>query len=276
MNRSLWGEYNNARRFSTLPKNEQNRLIKLLLTDEAVQGYYADSIINMIKQHLDDKTFLSIAYHFMKNGRAYSMKSHNTHEIFSAAHNIDPSGIKAIVVNANSSTLNKLILLCDNLTTKEEVKGLRALSTSRYIPNKMHELKYKPKLEALKKLPPIMRLKTIETLVNSRRLRYNVFDNISEDEFKALLFTSSLKHTDRVQVVCNKYEELKYMGIESTIRISGFCDLCGDYSITIKSSVIRTPTGIKDTNLGRIIVNKTYCPLCYSHMKQEPTFEGVK
>ncbi|MHA2280305.1 MAG: hypothetical protein ACXAC5_05600, partial [Promethearchaeota archaeon] len=212
MSRSLWKEYHKARRFSTLSKDEQDNLIKLLLTPEAPKSYYSDSLVNMIRPHLDDKTFLNIANNFLRNGRAYSMKSRNTHEIFDAAYRIDPSGTKVIAMDAKSPALNKLILLCDNLTLEEEVRGLRALSSSKYIPSKVHELKYKPKLAALKKLPPVMRLKTIETLMNSRKLKYNIFENVPEDEFKALLFTSSLKHTDRVQTACNQYDEIKYMG----------------------------------------------------------------
>jgi len=276
LSRNLWSEYNKARRFSTLTKIEQDELIKLLHTKDAAQSYYFDSLVNMVKPHIDKKTFLSIARNFIENGRAGAMKSRNTYEIFEAAYRIDPSGIKSLVTNSGSSTLSKLALICDNLTIDEEVKGLRALSTSKYMPNKIHELKYKPRLDAIKKLPPVMRLKTIETLVNSRRLKYNIFENIPEDEFKAMLFTSSLKHTDRVQTVCNKYDELKYMGVESTVRISGCCDLCGDYSITIKSNVIRTPTGMKETNLGRFLINRSYCPFCYSNLKQDPIFEEIK
>ena len=276
LNRSLWSEYNKARRFSTLQKDEQDRLVKLLQTKEAAQSYYFDSLVNMVRPHIDHKTFLSIARNFIENGKAGAMKSRNTHEIFEAAYRIDPSGTKSLASNSSSSAMGKLVLMCDNLTIDEEVKGLRALSTSKYMPNKIHELKYKPKLEALKKLPPVMRLKTIETLVNSRRLKYNIFENVPEDEFKALLFTSSLKHTDRVQTVCNKYEELKYMGVESTVKISGCCDLCGEYSVSITSKVIRTSTGMRETNLGRFLINRSYCPFCYTNLKQEPTFEAIK
>ena len=276
MNRNLWSEYHKARRFSTLPKDEQDNLIKLLLTKEAPRSYYSDSIINIIRPHLDDKTFLNIARNFLSNGRAHSMNTRSVHEIFDAAYRIDPSGIKVIAMDAKSPVLNKLILLCDNLTFEEEVKGLRALSTSKYIPNKVHELKYKPRLDALKKLPPVMRLKTIETLMNSRRLKYNIFENVPKDEFKALLFTSSLKHTDRVQIACNQYNEIKYMGIKSTVKVSGCCDLCGEYSITVTSKVIKTITGMKASTLGRYVIDRTYCPFCYTGLKQEPVFEEVK
>jgi hypothetical protein len=273
---NLWSEYNKAKRFSTLRKDEQDSLIKVLQTKEAAQSYYFGALINVIKPHIDHKIFLSMAYNFIENGRAGAMKSRNTHEIFEAAYRIDPSGIKSLAFNSSSSALTKLILICDNLTIDEEVKGLRALSTSKYMPNKIHELKYKPKLEALKKLPPVMRLKTIETLANSGRLKYNIFEHVPEDEFKALLFTSSLKHTDRVQVACNKYDELKYMGIESTVRVSGCCSLCGDYSISITSKVVRTSTGMKETSLGRYLINRSNCPFCYTTLKQKPTFEEIK
>jgi hypothetical protein len=273
---NLWQEYHKVRRFTTLSKDEQNRIIELLKTKEAANSYYYDSLINIIRPHLDEKTFIEIVYNYFNNGRSTAMKSHNTQEIFEMAYSIDPSRIKTFVTNSKSQTLNKLVLLCDNITEEEEVKGLRALSSSKYIPDKIHEIKYKPRLEPLKKLPPVMRLKTIEALMSSRRLKYNIFENIPDDEFKALLFTSSLKHTDRVQAVCNKYDEIKYMGIESTVRISGNCSLCGEYSITVTSKVIRTITGMRSSNLGRYVTNRPYCPFCYTALKQEPTFEEVK
>lgn len=273
---SLWNEYGNARNFPILSKSDQDRLITLLLTKEVVRYYYSDVIINIIRPHLDNKTFIDIAYNFINNGKAYSMKSNNTYEIFNAMYNIDPTGSKVAIMNSKIPALNKLILMCNDLTIEEEIKGLRALSTSKYIPSKIYKLRYKPRLKALIKLPPIMRLKTIEALINSRKLKYNIFENIPNDKFKALLFTPALnlKYSDKVETIYNKYDEIKYMGIESTVKVSGQCDLCGDYSITIKSNVIRTSTGMRATNLGRLAINKVYCPFCYTKLKQEPVFEG--
>lgn len=276
MSNNLWNEYSNIRRFTTLPKNEQSRIINLLKTKDAASSYYAGTLITMIQKHLSDKDYFDIAYNYIVNGKNFSVRSYNVQDIFSEAYRINPKKISNAIKESNIIQLNKLILMCNNITVEEEVKGLRALSTSKYIPYKIHDVKYKPRLDALKQLPPIMRLKAIESLLNNKKFRYNIFEHIPEDEFRALLFTSSLKYSDRIQAVYNEYQEIKYIGIESTVKVSGYCKICEEYSIIIKSRVIRTLTGINQTGIGRYITHRSCCPFCYSNLEQPPTFEEIK
>lgn len=268
---SLWKEYHNVRKFSSLPHNEKQRILDLLAKKEVLQSYYADTIVSAIKGQVDEKTYFKIASDFILYGKGTSMKSRAVLEIVEEAYRINSDETKNLLRKSTSNSLSKLILLCDNNSIDDEVKGLRALSGSKYVPSKIHAIKFKPRLEALKKLPPVMRLKALESLTNSRKLKYNIFENISEDDFKSLLFTSSLKHTERVETVCNKYSELKYMGIRSSVKVSGCCDFCGDFEVSVTSNVVRTKTGMQSTYFGRGLLRKC-CPFCLSILSQEPDF----
>jgi len=268
---NLWKEVGNIRKFNTLSVKEQSRILNLLSEEENLKSYYADLMISSLKGKVDDKTYFTIASKFLKCGEGSNMRSNHVYDIVEASFKIDPEKTTEILKNSKSNSLSKLILICDNYSVEDEVKGLRSLSTSKYMPDKIHAIKYSPRLEALKKLPPIMRLKTLEALTASNRLKYNIFEDINEEDFRSLLFTSSLKHTSRVETVCNKYDELKHMGVESSVKVRGTCDYCDDYEINITSKVMRTKTGMISTHLGNLLLRK-YCPFCHYTLQQEPAF----
>jgi hypothetical protein len=272
---NLWNEFDNVRKFNTLPVNEQNRIIGLLSDKNNMQDYYADTLIDLLKDKVSNETFLKMTFTFLLNGRPSYVRAGSIPNIVLAAGRIDQEKTKKVLMKSSSKNIPKLLLIFKNLSVEEEEFGLRALANSKYIPNEIHESKYEPTLKGLSRLPPVMRLKALETLTNNRNLKYNIFKNISEDEFRALVFTSSLKHTERVQEICNKFSELKNMGIESTVEVAGNCIYCGDYKVQINSKIIRTLTGARNTNLGKNLTHAT-CPFCYTTLKQEPIFRTIK
>lgn len=240
---------------------------------DSVKSYYADFIIMELGKYITPYEFFEIGINYLKNATPYQQPKAVVNIISRLmAHNATIT--KQAILKSNSKFITKLILTTDGISIDEEVLALRAISTSKYVPEEIYKIKYKPNLKALRKLPPVMRLKTLESLVNSRKVRYDIFGHISEDNFKALLFTSSLKHTDRVSAMANKYNELKYMGQKATLEIKGNCDICGDYSIKVTSGVIRTATGLRSAAGIKLLANH-YCPFCYNRMTNSPNIEKI-
>lgn len=268
----VWEEIRKIRAYSSLQKDEQTRIIDLLLDKKNVNLYYFDFLVFKIKDLVDDQTFYKIAINFILNGRASMLNDLYATSIVEKAYKTNPREVRKILFDSKAPALNKMLLMFGKCIEEEEIKGLRALSKSKYVPKRIHIRKYKPKLESLKKLPPIMRLNTLEALSNVNKLKYNIFGNFSEDEFKSLLFASSLKYTERIQTLQNKYSELKYVGLKSTIEVSGDCDFCGPYKMSLTSNVVRTVTGLKGTNLKMIA--KPNCPFCFSKLQSNPEFKA--
>ena len=124
--------------------------------------------------------------------------------------------------------------------------------------------KYKPSIAALKKLPPVMRLKTFETLLSNDSLAYNIFSNFkNEDDFKLMLFSSVLRHRDRAETVWEKYQEVSMLGKKGTIKSKFNCSNCGDYEINITSTRGRTKAGLDKMLFSRTAgMNSDICKLC--------------
>jgi hypothetical protein len=172
-----------------------------------------------------------------------------------------------MAVDANScSDLQKLILTYSDMTVEEEENGLRALATSKHVPEFIRTAKYQPTLDALKKLPSIMRLNCLETLTRSNYNSYNVFGKINDkEEFKALLFSSTIKYRDRAEAIWNKYQDLVGVGNPGSVKVTGTCKLCGDFEIIVNSLVVKTEEGLKSAKLGYQVYSD-YCPFCGNPM----------
>lgn len=269
---NLWKEYGNVIEYEKKSKLEQDRILRLLSDKANFNSYYYDSMIESLIGKISDTKYFELAKNVLSCGSRGPIPSASVERIIKEAFRIDHLATKDLFLASDSKMFNKLILICNNISIDEEIFGLRTISGSKYIPEIIRKSKYCPRLDALLKIPPIMRLKTLEALsCSNSRISYNMFKNISDSDFKALLFTPILKYSDRVESLCNKYDEIKYMGIEATVAVKANCESCGDYVVTLKSDIVRTKTGMSGYSIGRFVLSN-YCLFCSANLNTGPTF----
>ena len=174
----------------------------------------------------------------------------------------DQTVIRTMLSDINTGVSGKKALLSVNgLSVDEEESGLRAVATATHVPYALFDCKYSPSLDALKRLPPIMRLNTLEALSNRNHLSYNVFEKITdEEEFKTLLFSAATKYLDRVNNVWEKYQESMNKGVPGLVTVKYYCKDCGDIEIVVKSKHLHSKNAIMQSNIRAII--SEWCPVC--------------
>lgn len=262
---SLWNYYKDIENWKDTSKNKKEEIIDALMKDRIINSYnYPSTLSDVIGKLTDEQTILKLFDHFISKGSSYALGNDASYIIVHQVHEKvkDKQRIKDIIRDTKHKKLHRSFLLLENRTEKEEELGLRALAGVKYAPDVLYTKRYKPNINAIKNLPPIMRLNALETLLGNSNIAYNIFENCKdEDEFKALLFGSVLRHRDRVEVVCDKYREMKDLGSKATVLLKCSCENCGEYEISIKSTRVRTQTGLDATKIGSFMSNKS-CSLC--------------
>ena len=62
----------------------------------------------------------------------------------------------------------------------------------------------------LKELPPVLRLDVLESIMyNLENTSHIPFIDLTEDDLRHILFTTSIRHNRRVDYVVNKFKQLK-------------------------------------------------------------------
>ena len=257
--------YSDLRNFNTLSPTRQSEVLDLI--KKSTQDYYYEYAVEAIIEHLNKNDALDLFDNYAK--RANIKNSVRLHRLCLYVMKLDSVRIRSLIVNPSSSNdLQKMILWLSSFTIEEEEQGLRALSKSKQVPSFIYDAKYKPRIEALKKLPSIMRLNCLESLVNQKYNSYNIFGNITdEEEFKSLVFSSTLKHRDRVEALWNKYRDLKGVGSPGSILASGSCSGCGEFEIIINSMVVKTQECLKKSRIGCYSLG-SHCPFCGNRIEQ--------
>lgn len=263
---NLWNYSNKIENYSTLPPDEQKEVIDVMTSEESISHYYYESYLRILIPQLKDKDLIYnmvVNYLGSRRRRGYYYSDGALDLVVKIYELVDnKKGIKDLLKNTEDKSLARAYLLLDDITEDEEELGLRALSRSKYCPEIVYTRRYKPSVKAMAKLPPVMRLKTFETMLNNRHMGYNLLSNFSDpDEFKSLLFGAVLRHRERVELVWDKYQEISYIGQEATVEIKGTCENCGEYSLTLTSTRTRTKTGFNGTRIGRNL-NGSNCVLC--------------
>jgi len=260
---SLWKYYHDIGKFNELIPDRQQEIIDAILTVEYITAWnYPSMLATLIEKVSTDELAIKLLDNYLSNATYL-----DTDSSYKAIQNAyirckDKDIIKKIIKNCKLSPAHRALLGMKDLTFAEEDMGLRSLSTVKYAPNMIYENKYAPSKEAIKNLPPVMRLNMFETLLENNNIAYNVFANFTDPEdFKAMLFGAVLRHRGRVEIIWEKFNEIKNYGEEATIVISYTCANCGKFDISIKSVRARTETGLNKTQLGRHLRNKD-CPLC--------------
>jgi hypothetical protein len=266
---NLWNEYRASERFKHLAKTDQDRLIKLAMSKEVADWWYGNRFIKNIINNTDKKTASDVLYSFILHASSPRQEVQN---LITRYKEIDEAKTQEAILKNKSNSISKMILIFSNISLEEEILGLRALSTSKYSPKAIYDAKYTPSYDALLKLPSIMRLKTIEALCDIRYAKYNMFKNVSDEQFNNLLFPSVMRYRDRVERLTNQYKELIYMGVPSKVSVSGECEKCGKFEIAVSSSIMRTESGLKRTMVGRCITRHR-CPFCYGKLLFGPNFK---
>ena len=100
-----------------------------------------------------------------------------------------------------------LYALCSEHTPKGyALKALRAVGKRRNIPT----IKTPITTSMLKELPPVLRLDVLESIMYSLDSSTdNPFIDLTEDDLRHILFTTSIRHNQRVDYVVSKFKQLK-------------------------------------------------------------------
>lgn len=260
---SLWQLSSVIAKWKTSSREEQEEVL-CFMEKPQVMGYwsYTTTMHDLAKVASYEDCYRL----FSKYAKNKVAQSHNENIVSLAKTMYDLSTDKESFKNdlkGFTERMQTVYLLIPDTTIEEEVLGLRGLATRKYPPKGLFEHKYCPRLEAVEKLPTVMRLKTFEALLSNKFAPYNIFEKIDDaEEFKRLLFGAVLRHRERCEKVWEKYQEVVKKGEESTVKVDIFCPSCGDYSVTILSKHIRTETGLRSTRIGVNILSRNYCSMC--------------
>jgi hypothetical protein len=258
-----WQLYDNVKSFEKLDDQRKKEIINSIFTQKMAARYNYPLMVSLLIKHLDDALAIKLFDYFVTYGN-HSYNSDDGLNIINYVYGI-PNGRNTVINILKKSKSKKLLrslLMLDDISHEEEEIGLRALAGVKCAPDGLFINKYKPSVEVIKKLPPVMRLKVIESLLSNDDISYDILANFSKpDEFKSLLFGAVLRHNIRVNTVWDKYNETKHRATKSATKVHGNCENCGDYSITIKSTRMGTQSGFDSTRIGRSLKNSG-CALC--------------
>lgn len=100
-----------------------------------------------------------------------------------------------------------LYALCSEYTPKGyALKALRAIGKRRNIPT----IRTPITTSMLKELPPVLRLDVLESIMyNLDSSSNNPFIDLTEDDLRHILFTTSIRHNQRVDYVVSRFKQLK-------------------------------------------------------------------
>jgi len=266
-----WKWRGEIEQYPTLSLDKKQELLDQILNRTLKFGYHGDYAwaVRSMVEHMDIQTSLKLLSSCLGDKQDESLIGTVLCVLKRGA---DPKVIRNMLCVAPGDSARKAILCVDGIDTNEEEIGLRAISHSTHAPYNIFESKYSPSIDALKKLPPIMRLNTLEALTYRKNLPYNIFGKIKdEEEFKSLLFSASTKYLDRVNNMWEKYQESMNKGVLGLVTIKYFCDNCGDIEIKIKSQVLHSKMSVVGSRLN--FLTAQWCAVC-GHSNCEPSISG--
>jgi hypothetical protein len=261
---TLWDKYYEYSDFQNQAADKQQELLAELKvsTDDYRFANTVESVIPYVDK--DDAIELFKAY----VAQVVSNRYHSMDVVISAAMKHDAALTKELIVASSNYHIHKLLLTLPGISISEEVLGLRALAKSTQCPYEVRGAKYQPSFEALKQLPTMMRLNCLNSLSDMRLPTYNVFGKITDaDEFRLLLFGSTFKKLDKVEVIWKRYCEMTALGTPRSIKAAGNCERCGVFEITLSNMVVGKVDSLDKTRIGHMM--QCYCPICGGFMKED-------
>lgn len=147
-------------------------------------------------------------YRWLVNNKQTDLVNKIISKNLRSRHNIDRIRVMVNIPNEclplhdkeifdNPSKIYAYLLSNIEISERYVIKILRSIAGRKRIPKVAVSINK----DILRKLPPVTRLKALETLVLSRS-KVN-FSDITKDELEEMLFTTSMKYTDRVSKILN-------------------------------------------------------------------------
>jgi hypothetical protein len=277
--KNIWHLHSQFAKFAQASKKEQTKILAQAYDPDIINEYNYNWIINILIEELDVNEAVKLILYYLNNIdiKRFNRSNHiiKTIEIL-VKKKADLTKIRKILFNMNSKDAHKSILIMPNVTVLEEERALRAFSKNKYYLSVLTSIKFKPSIDALKKLPPVMRLNTLENLTSFDKLHYNIFEKIpSIEELENLLFGVALKYNSRVRELCEKYKDFSQLGQPGEITVTQNCRQCGDISLILKSNIIKSSSGFeKHTILGELVSKSKKCVICGSYGASDPVYKA--
>jgi len=264
-----WHYYGLVRNFNAASQADKDETIAFFLQQNSESRYYwyIDGVTTLIKAVPQLQIKMELAKAAFSKTNYNASKSYGLCKLLAEIMPYDSKNeIRELVVNSEDIAVGKLSLMYEGITIEQEANALRFLAHNKNCPDGIYQARYTPRIEALKELPSVGRLKSLESLLSNNHLAYNIFEQVGDgEEFKTLLFGSVLRHRERAEVIWKKYQESVNLGTPGTVTLKGNCGNCGQFELTLKSSRTRTSVGFQRTNLSRYIY-KDCCILCGGRM----------
>jgi len=272
-----WHYYGLVRNFNAASQADKDETIAFFLQQNSESRYYwyIDGVTTLIKAVPQLQTKMELAKAAFSRTNYNASKSYGLCKLLTEIIPYDSKNeIRELVVNSEDIAVGKLSLMYEGITIEQEANALRFLAHNKSCPDGIYQARYTPRIEALKELPSVGRLKALESLLSNNHLAYNIFEKVGDgEEFKTLLFGSVLRHRERAEVIWKKYQESINLGKPGMVSLKGNCGNCGQFELTLKSSRTRTSVGFQRTNLSRYIY-KDCCILCGGRMPSAISIEA--
>lgn len=271
----LYQAYIDVGYYPTLPVERQREIVDLITKPQTgYSSYYITHIVDGLYEHLDKVEHANIVCKILSNIK-HNMNMSSFGTMVVRAAEVDLKKVKKILYKSKFPVMNKMVLALGPLSLDEEVRGLRAIAKSKWVPDQVRSASYAPTIEALKKLPPVMRLNAMENLcTKDRRLGYNVFKHLTASDFDVLLFSVVIKHNTRISELRERFNDLKFRGRTSKVKVEGACNTCGPWTIEITNNLFRTESGFKSSYFGSSIMMYGRCPLCGRYHDKDVVFSA--
>lgn len=249
-----------------IPTEEQiDKVIQTLKRPEAVDHYGFNQGLYAVKNNLTEQEIEQVLNNFLNNSRYV-----NRATCITLYEMIDHDKFIKYFENSKIFNDNKSIYIALNsYTLKQEIDALRDITGKYKIWERSYTRQYKISKEALEKLPPVMRVKVLQYFLDVDFLPYNIFSNISEDDFRGLLFGASLRHNNLINFIWQRYEELIKISKPVHVKWSFDCKNCGKFDINLQNKMIVSERILKETLLFRQL-GLYQCPVCSKRMENKP------
>ena len=259
----FWKYYNDIENYSSLSDDEKDNVINIMENKRYFHYWNYLPLLKILIPQITPKKAFSLVKGFISEPKLTSIDTDRLFKVIFTL--IDCYGsdqeVKDLISSCKKKTVPRVLLGLKGISVDEEILGLRGLQSIGVAPDFVYAVQYKPSKDAIKALPPVMRLKVFEALLSNTDISYNIFENFAPDEFKSLLFGAVLRHRERTEEVWNRFQEVRFLGKESAVSVEYECVNCQKFKITIDSVRVRTETGLKNTQIGYTLMRNT-CPLC--------------
>lgn len=247
-------------------EKEINLIKRVVISGFGCQHYLLPVALKKIVNILSKEEILSLTRNFLNN------ISYLDNRIFYNIYELnDHDEFIALFKSSKIKNWHSIFIGLKRYTQEQEILALRDLTSASKIMPSVYKNKYVMSYDAILQLPPVMRLKTLESLTAQDFIGHNIFENIDKDDFKGLLFGSALKYVDRANHVWERFCELSSIKKDITpIFTWQFeCEICGGFSIKTDNKMMTSKRLVNKTKL-KYLVDMYACPICGCRLESRP------